>query len=198
MSKTVRKRCHSCICYCDKQQLLNLLATNLSIIERYALCYHDKDLNADGTPKEPHTHLVVRFTQPRSLLNVREMFTILDDSNNVIANCLDSFTMNETLSLQYLVHKNNLEKYQYDVSEVTSYNIDYLDVLEQNVSSGDSLTNAVFDVLNGVSFMECVNKYGRDYIINHDKIKRLADDIKEQEQMRELAKKIDIETGEII
>lgn len=193
--KIVRKRNHSCICYLPLNRLEEILQTNIALIDSYAYMYHDKDIKEDGTPKEPHTHLVISFLQPRSIQNVRSMFSVTIDNEHY--NCLDAFTNNKILSLQYLTHKNDKDKYQYNAEEVVFYNMDYLDIHSQDAEIGDSLQNALYDLMSGKSYIYCVKKYGRDYIINHNRLKNLVDDIVDQEHYRAKSQTIDLQTGEV-
>ena len=77
--------------------------------------YHDKDLNADYTPKKPHYHIILCFKGPTTYNNVK---SITDELNQPIP-----------ISLQmvggyykYLTHKENPEKYQYNEEDIQTFN----------------------------------------------------------------------------
>lgn len=78
---------------------------------QYAYINHDKDINEEtGELKKQHTHVVISFKNPkfRNSLSLE-----LGIAPNYMQKCdkLDK-------SLMYLIHYNNENKYQYDISEV--------------------------------------------------------------------------------
>lgn len=76
---------------------------------------HDKDLNADGTPKKPHYHIILCFGNSTTFNNVK---SITDELNQPIPIPLDSVRG----MYRYLTHKDNPEKYQYDENFIELYN----------------------------------------------------------------------------
>lgn len=76
---------------------------------------HDKDINADGTPKKPHFHIILCFGNSTTFNNVK---SITDELNQPIPIPLDSVRG----MYRYLTHKDNPEKYQYDENFIELYN----------------------------------------------------------------------------
>ena len=70
---------------------------------------HDKDKNEDGTPLKPHYHFVVKF---QNAIWRNSLAKDLGIQPNYLEVCRDFKN-----SVTYLLHKNNPEKYQYDVEE---------------------------------------------------------------------------------
>lgn len=74
----------------------------------YAYALHDKDVNDDGSAKKAHTHHLIRFDREKSINVVARELGIQPSQINWKANW--------EYSVQYLIHKNAPDKYQYDKS----------------------------------------------------------------------------------
>ena len=117
------------------QQLRHLPAKTLEELEtiireqirpvKYAMVLHDKETDANGTPKEPDVHVMMTFENARSVNNIAK---ILGDKSQYI----QAWGQNEENGYAYLVHatrKAQAEgKHQYAPSEVRS-NFNYADYL---------------------------------------------------------------------
>lgn len=91
---------------------------------------HDKDVNADGTPKKAHYHIILCYSGPTSY-NVVKALT--DSLNQPIPQALEQVKGYD----RYLTHKDNPEKYQYDRKDVRSLNgfniLDYADLTRSEI-----------------------------------------------------------------
>lgn len=91
---------------------------------------HDKDINADNTPKKPHYHIILCYEGPTTYKNV---VALCDSLNQPIPQPLEQLRG----YYRYLVHKDNPEKYQYDETMITSLNgfdvSNYLDLTNNQV-----------------------------------------------------------------
>lgn len=76
---------------------------------------HDKDLNPDGTTKKPHWHVLLVWENPTTQNNVK---TIADALNAPLPTGLESLRG----AYDYLWHKNNPEKFQYNAKDVIRLN----------------------------------------------------------------------------
>ena len=76
---------------------------------------HDKDLNADETPKKPHYHIILVYGNPTTYNNVKGL---TDRLNQPIPQPLDQIRG----YYRYLTHKDNPEKHQYSEDEITTIN----------------------------------------------------------------------------
>lgn len=76
---------------------------------------HDKDLNADNTPKKPHYHVIAVFSGPTTFNAVK---AITDALNAPIPQPLESVKG----YFRYLTHKDNPEKAQYSDSDIEYLN----------------------------------------------------------------------------
>lgn len=92
---------------------------------------HDKDVNADGTLKKPHYHVVLIYSGPTTY-SVVQAFT--ESLNQPIPQALDSIKG----YYRYLTHKDNPEKAQYDESEIKTLNgfniADYTELTRSEIS----------------------------------------------------------------
>lgn len=94
----------------------------------FAFILHDKDILEDGEKKTNHIHLVALMKTNRKRLS-----TILGDLASFVG--LNTFAisidrMSDIVgSLQYLIHKNNADKFKYELSSVIT-----------NISTGEMAT----------------------------------------------------------
>ena len=90
---------------------------------------HDKDINADGTPKKPHHHIIVVYDGPTTYSNVSALS--VGELNGTIPKVLDSPRGMYT----YFTHEDNPEKAQYekkDIEHFNNFNITDLCMLKQS------------------------------------------------------------------
>ena len=76
---------------------------------------HDKDINADGTPKEPHYHIQVEFPGPTTYNNVKRL---TESIGATIPKKIESARG----YYRYLTHADNPEKAQYESKDIECYN----------------------------------------------------------------------------
>jgi hypothetical protein len=114
--------------------ILKLLDRDL---EKYAFIKHDKDVytaedekenkeHIRGTLKKPHFHIFLKFKNNRLFKEIGHDFGLEENYVRYLSNRSRTFDG----AVQYLIHYNNPEKYQYDVKEVVS-NFDYSDFIEK-------------------------------------------------------------------
>ena len=106
---------------------------------QYAFIKHDKDVSDNGEMKTLHYHVVVL----NSVKKRQRLSTIL----TALAVALQVNTMaisieplkNDIGSLQYLLHKNDAEKYQYSKSDIVT-NIDLKELDTYLLAENDNIT----------------------------------------------------------
>lgn len=82
---------------------------------------HDGDINADGTPKKPHWHVLLTFKGLKSYDQVKEITDSLNAPAPQVCKDIRAYA-------RYLCHLDNPEKAQYPTSDVESMGgADYLD-----------------------------------------------------------------------
>lgn len=97
----------------------SLVSWALENCEIYAYILHDLDWKDDGTPKTKHVHMYCDFKAcKRVLTHLNSLAQWLDfEANQISAQVASS---NPAGFFQYLIHKNNPDKHQYEKSEIVS------------------------------------------------------------------------------
>lgn len=187
--------------YLPTQEIVkDILDKKSKYISAYAFIYHDKDtydkdildgdkvIHAQGELKQPHFHIYLKLKASRQEEEIRRWFMPkgVKDSNGLAFNCLSQKVKSAYGAIEYLTHRNAPEKYQYDDSEVISYNID--NILED--CPKDDSFNVIEDILNGVSTRDLVRRYGRDYIYHISAYEAVAQKIKAEEELNEFKEEL--------
>ena len=82
---------------------------------QYAYILHDKDLKADGTPKDNHIHFLCFFPYQKTISRVSKLFDIEEKYIEKIKN--------KSAAIRYLIHldcKPEENKYKYDFEKIVS------------------------------------------------------------------------------
>lgn len=171
-----RFRKFSCVTYLSEIQLHECLQRAGDMIRGFAYCYHDKDVNDDGTLKEPHTHLLLWLYQPRSVNSLRGWFDrgFRDEKgekvNTLLRPCRDI-----KAAAGYLIHLNDPDKYQYPPESVVYSDPELF--INSDIQQEDKSLLALEDLLNGVSPLEVARRYGRDFLYHWGHIRQFLYDI---------------------
>jgi len=72
---------------------------------------HDRDIQADGTKKKPHYHVVFKFSSNKSFEQVK---TLLEPFNCPIPQKVNSIKG----QIRYLIHIDDPDKFQYELSDI--------------------------------------------------------------------------------
>lgn len=176
-----RFRKFSCVTYLSELQLQECLQRAGDMIRGYAYCYHDKDVNEDGTPKEPHTHLVLWLYNPKSINNLRGWFDrgFRDEKGEKI-NTLLQPCHDVKAAAEYLYHANDPDKYQYPPESVVYSDPELF--ISPDTQKEDTAILALQDLLSGLSLEACAMKYGRDFLYHYGHIRQLYQDILSQRE----------------
>lgn len=89
------------------KEYLNAILENFT---RVTWCTHTRDLDEEGNTKKEHTHII--FKVGENARHRKKIAEIIGIPENMIEGC------NYKSQLLYLIHANNPEKTQYDISEV--------------------------------------------------------------------------------
>lgn len=109
MEKEKRYRCFHLILYLEDvshETAMNFIRENYS----YAEILHDNDFDENGEIKKEHYHFIIYFDDARTISAVSKELNIKD--NYIIPS-------DKKKGLLYLIHKNNPEKFQYDINLVS-------------------------------------------------------------------------------
>lgn len=113
-------------------------------IDKYLYILHDKDKKEDGTMKNPHYHVYLHFNNSRCFDNIAKWFGLPVSFVSKIKGRFGD-------ALEYALHKNAPEKYQYSASDAVA-NFDFNKAIEQNQeykAKRQNLNNIIADIETG-------------------------------------------------
>lgn len=167
-------------------------------VHHYAMCLHDKDVYSAedeksdlkkkaGSPKTPHTHIVLYTYDGKTASSVQKLFDRYAKSL-----CPDKpegtrveIPTSVTSAYRYLRHLDDLDKYQYTEKDVISDDSVYW--VKHDITDGmNGVENKgylmVEDILKGVPEREMNIRYGKEYIYHAQHLHASADRIRYEEQ----------------
>lgn len=112
----------------------------------FAYIFHDKDIDNNGVLKRRHLHLVFECPTRRRLSyyirHLSSMFGV--ESSQVQVEVSNNFDWD----IQYLLHKNNADKYQYDLCDIVT-NMPYNELQERltTVVHKEITAKGIFDIV---------------------------------------------------
>ncbi len=176
-SKEKRSRKFCITTYIDINAIISFLRS-APWVQHWALCTHDRDVNVDGSAKPIHTHILLYTFDAKSSSGVRKIFDRYsqevyknleqDAQNTLVQPCFDMVSQ-----YRYLIHKDDIDKAQYEEIERMTDNYAYWHKLELtqglNCSSKNYALAIVDDILADVSERDLVTRYGREWVINRNK-----------------------------
>ena len=170
----LKSRNWSCITYTEDFKQI------LAETQHYAWIYHNKD------EKEPHYHVILRFKNPKTVTTVKKLLKGNSDQN-VLAQPVVSLKG----AYEYLLHQNEENKYKYQEEERHTDNNEFFEAETETKA-----VQIVLDIVNGKSYQELMQEYGRELIINYEKYEKYADKVRE-ELLAERAKKEEQEENQL-
>lgn len=150
----------------EQLDLLEKLAINTNA-DSYALIIHDKDVNTDGTVKEPHVHMMLEFSKSVRLSTVAN---ILNDRTNYLQIYSRKGTNADAQNgYAYLIHLTNnaRNKHQYSINEVrANFDFDaYIANLEFGVSKKEILNKLRDNQITAIEAKEAIAElFGADIL----------------------------------
>ena len=139
-----------------EQELNNYLKNN-EVITFYAFILHDKDINECGELVREHYHLIVCLKNPYSKTTL-----INDISSKLLINkvIVQSRLIKDFVkSVQYLLHKNDKEKYQYDLLDIwTNDTNEVIGIINEGISQYDLDIDYLIELVNCSSCITSVYK----------------------------------------
>lgn len=178
--KQLRTRRFCISSYIDPTSL-EAFVSSLPWVQHWAMTTHNRDINAYGTLKDVHTHILLYTYETKTASAIKKKFdnfsreiyqgTDTEPQNTLVQVCHDMASQ-----WRYLIHKDDLDKAQYDPCERKCDNFSYWNKLEYSNGLTDSKSNIalaiVNDILDGTPTMTMIERYGREYIINCERYKR--------------------------
>lgn len=142
-------------------------------VQHFAMCTHNRDYEADGQPKQIHTHIILYTYNAHTSSGIRKNFDVfsaeyysklkLDPQNTLTQECHSVVSQ-----FRYLRHLDDPDKAPYEDNEVITDNDLYWKELCRTNGMNDSSTNTGLqmfdDLIEGVSTREMICRYGKEYI----------------------------------
>lgn len=111
--------------YLSEETIKRVLEEKKDIILNYCYIKHNKDKKEDGTPKEDHWHLFLKFKANYYTGAVAQWFGITENYVERIR------SQRYNTGALYCVHAHDLSKYQYNPAEVVA-NFDYIELVRKD------------------------------------------------------------------
>lgn len=151
------------------KERLDYYLTNLKI--KYAGIIHDQDIKENGEKKKQHAHIIVIWPNTTTKKAVSEAINIQENRVNKINNL--------ALMYEYLTHKNDKTKFQYDKNEIIkSLDFQEIDIIEKRKSDklhdlkyitkfieDNEITN-IINLINNIEFEYLDYIQEKAYLIN--------------------------------
>lgn len=155
-----------CVSYLDELQIQFVLCEHANHIKACAYIYHDKDLKEDGSPDEPHYHILLCLYTQRYKSSVKNWFKRFENADGDLINTLAQVCDDVPDYYRYLTHSDKKSKdkgkYRYNKGDIKGVNLDYFGKYDEQ--DKDTALNALEDLLNGCSCRQVFERYGRDAI----------------------------------
>lgn len=126
-----RINCFQIVLYGEKESNLNYFkikeiidSASFYSNKNYSIC-HNKDIIENGDLKKEHFHLVVKLDNAVSIENIVKALSNEREIQEAIAMQL-TIVKSVKGAIQYLIHLNHKNKYQYDINEIVSNDSDLL------------------------------------------------------------------------
>ena len=167
----------------DMDAILNTILEYFSE-SNYFYIFHDKDTDDNGELKKPHYHLRIESNKRIRKSTLLNMLNERFNTDGVqIEKCENLIS-----SVQYLIHLNDADKYQYDIDEVHTNNKDRLELLinskPQNKATDDEIENGLIDLILecNYSLVALYYRLGASKMAHYlSLIKALIEELKENE-----------------
>ena len=152
----------------ETQIKLIILAHN---IQHYAYILHDSDLKEDGEKVEPHYHIILSLYNANSLQSVTRWFGGFTDKKGQLVQSRVEIAVDRYHCFDYLTHETKacIESgaHVYSRSLVVTDNYGFYNGSRE--SEFDTDTQCLIDLMSGVPYDQLVYRYGRNFILNHQK-----------------------------
>ncbi|MBQ2711734.1 MAG: hypothetical protein IJF66_07315 [Clostridia bacterium] len=175
-----RTRNWSLVTYLTKDKLLLTIA-NLDNIRYFAFIEHDKDKLENNEPKPRHIHLALVLKSARTVQQITKKFTNLEEN---AGNCFGEPTKSNKAIIQYFLHINEKDKYQYNEEDIISNNLEYFK--NDTTEDIDNCYLIIEDIMKGKSLLDLVKVYGRELLYHYNQYKEIVKDIQTQELDKKL------------
>lgn len=135
-----------------KEKILEIVG-NRRMIKEYAIILHDKDVNEDQTLKKAHFHVYMNFGKSSATLGqTAKWFGIAE-------NQVERIKTKKYFVLQYYLHTNSPEKYQYPIDDmICNFDLNaYFDSAENVMSLDRVLEDCANGTITQFNFLQYIS-----------------------------------------
>lgn len=129
-----RTRNWTAVCYPD--DLPDGWEQSISGVKWVCSPLHNLDINADGTPKKPHYHILLMFGAVKTAAQVVDFLASLfgtSEGGSIIGIAAPQRCSDRTALVRYMTHMDNPEKVQYRTDDIRCFGgADVLELLQHN------------------------------------------------------------------
>lgn len=156
------------ITYAREEEFQNLLKYGT----KWEYIFHDKDEKEDGTLKEPHWHINIILKEWKTIKGV---CNLIEGSQNSLA-----IPMNDKREAhEYLTHKNDPDKFQYEENLIKSSEKKLWEDTESKTDENENFLRIIEN--RTITLREKAIKLGKDYMKNYYKYESFIREMQEQE-----------------
>ena len=143
-----------------------------SVIKDYAYICHDKDIKDDGTPKDAHIHLMMRFNDSVPTTAILAHAKAVFGNDTTVTDSQLEKCKKWKSAVAYLTHENVTGKYVYERSEVVS-NYNFEQDIEDALSDKIRREKLITDIADGK--IKQYNIHMHCSVVEFDKWKKSID-----------------------
>lgn len=107
--------------------------------ESFAYIKHDKDLSSDNTLKKVHYHIILHFSNCRTINSISNYLGVPSNYINSIKSLKGA--------IRYLVHRDNDDKFQYNINDI-SYSENFTEKINYAFTNEKTQHDILITILN--------------------------------------------------
>lgn len=123
-------------------------------VQEYALIKHDNDFYDNGEIKKTHYHIYFKTRTRKTKGSIAKVFNINDKQVELLI----QFATNPISCIRYLIHADDLDKYQYEIKDIKS-NIELQSYFDLKITDLEFVKTIINDIANDIikNFKEIVS-----------------------------------------
>lgn len=175
--KVPNSRWHSLVSYMSLENIESFLKS-APFIKRWCYTYHDKDIESDGTPKPPHTHILLYTFSSKTSSAVRKKFDNyskqVTPDGEIPQNTLGQIAYDPMVMYRYQLHLDDKDKYQYP-KECRQYSdVYWWREFEGTDGRSGNIALEIYDSIKaGMSTRDLLINYGCEFSHNQNNYRSL-------------------------
>lgn len=121
--------------------------------KEYAFIKHDSDMNENGEIKKTHWHIYFKTRTRKTKGAIAKVFNINENQVDLLI----QFASNESSCIRYLIHADDLDKYQYEIKNISS-NLNIQPFFDLELTDLEFVKSIINDIANDIikNFKEIV------------------------------------------